>query len=101
MYHPEREVFLPWTTPEFNNNFIPSIIWREILSTRQLTGKKGDTMKDLYEATKENRALRNDSDYLYGFMGDHYPVLEIWKCDMATGQATLLATNPPPGDKGW
>jgi len=101
MYNPDKEMFLSWITPEYENNFIPSIIAREILSTRQITGKNGKTMKDLYYATESDENMRNNSDYMYNFMGDRYPIIEVWRCNVTTGQATLLATKPPQGAEGW
>jgi len=58
-------------------------------------------MKDLADISEVERQLRNDSNYLYSFMGDYYPILEIWRCNVTTGQATLLAAKAPPGSKPW
>ena len=101
MYHADKEMFLPWITPEYEDNFIPSIIAREILSARQITGKVGRTMKDLFYATENNEVLRNNSDFMYNLMGDYYPLIEIWRCNVTSGHATLLATKAPQGSQKW
>ena len=101
MYHPQEEMYMQWGNEVDTKTVIPAIVAREILSVKSITGRPGHTMKDLADISEIERGLRNDSNYMYSFMGDHYPILEIWRCDVTTGKATLLAAKPPPGSKPW
>jgi hypothetical protein len=86
-------IFLPFQNPVVHSppNF-PAIIYRQQLPNNRLnTSFAHPSVYSLLRSCNGDLGKCNDIEYVSSFMGDYYPMLEVYKCDRARGTLKRLS----------
>ncbi|TFJ88419.1 hypothetical protein NSK_000768 [Nannochloropsis salina CCMP1776] len=90
-------LFLPYKNELMNNNppAVPAVIEREMLARHMAMGLPSDKQSIEYVTSncgKENKCL--SIDFMKASLGDQYPSLQVYTCDVATGIKTPFVYQP-------
>ena len=64
---------------------MPGLIYRELVSSHH-----GHSVADVRKACLPAKAC-DDGNFIRGVMGENFPQIDVWECDVETGVVTFLA----------